>query len=240
MHDFGKIIYLDVGKTGSSYVSRFLRHNLLLDEKAFSKHARLGDDYRPKDFYFISTRDPLRQYISLFKYGLDGKGHVYGAFKRVGLGHLYEKHSVPAFERWLEFMLRPSRAKVLREDYYKTQPQLYGFQTFRFLALSLQHPIKKLGVKHTKSSLVSLYNKNKVHSLVVRTETLNEDLEKLLESPVGKYFRSSTEVRGYLASAGKLNQSQTNSDIPVKSISPALIELVKAREWFLYENICGK
>ena len=44
MDDFGKFVYLDVEKTGSTYISAFLEQHANLQRKKFKKHARVTDD----------------------------------------------------------------------------------------------------------------------------------------------------------------------------------------------------
>ena len=74
MDDFGRIIYLDVEKTGSTFISKFLQENMACQRVRKVKHGRIGNDFKKDSFYFISVRNPLSQYLSLYRYGCGGKG----------------------------------------------------------------------------------------------------------------------------------------------------------------------
>ena len=74
MHDFGKIVYLEMQKTGSTFVNSFLRECCLLEEISYKKHGVVRDDYASDKFYFITIRHPYDLYSSLYRYGLDGQG----------------------------------------------------------------------------------------------------------------------------------------------------------------------
>ncbi len=240
MHDFGKVAYLGVHKTGSSFITRFLRRNLLLQEVSFAKHAPVGNAYNPDTFYFISARDPLAQYISLYRYGLDGRGGLFHQLLQSGHGELYQPDSIHAFEKWLAWMLDPKTAHLLSDKYQKAQPGLYGFQTFRFLNLSFQHPGRALRQSHDKRSLYAAYQAEKVHSWLVRTEHMNADLEHLAVSILGEYFKPPARIRRFLQNSGKKNVSKAGAHMDWKKISPDLRAHIKAREWFLYNHVLGQ
>ena len=84
MIDFGKIVYLDVQKTGSSFVARFLGECTTLPERSRHRHAP-AKALRPDAFYFTTVRAPLSQYISLFQYGLQGRGGMVERFREAGM-----------------------------------------------------------------------------------------------------------------------------------------------------------
>ena len=55
MHEFETFAYLDVQKTGSTFIS-VLSSPCSEKEIRRSKHGQVGDRYDPKKFYFISAR----------------------------------------------------------------------------------------------------------------------------------------------------------------------------------------
>ena len=70
----------------------------------------------PASFISFQSRNPLTTYISLFGHGCSKLGGMYKGFKKRGLDHLYVP--TPAgFERWLEFMLEPKNAEVIKKKY---------------------------------------------------------------------------------------------------------------------------
>ena len=98
MYDYGKLVYLDLNKTGSKFILSFfnacLKFNLLKERE----HEPVRDDYSPYAFHVISIRHPYSQYSSLFRYGLDKKGLVYQRLCKSGYEPLY---SAKNFNAWL-------------------------------------------------------------------------------------------------------------------------------------------
>jgi hypothetical protein len=139
MHDFGKIVYLDMHKTGSSYVSQFLNNCCVLDQLKFSKHDWIRDDYRSDCFYFITVRHPQELWLSLYRYGLDCKGDVFNRLKQLNMLHQYQ-----SFDIFLKFCLDENNASLLGYDYNSEISNHIGFMSFRFLKLSLQFPMNKI------------------------------------------------------------------------------------------------
>ncbi len=234
MIDFGKIVYLDVQKTGSSTIARFLNACTTLPELARHRHAP-APERRPDVFYFTSVREPMAQYISLFQYGIQGKGGMVKRFADAGMATYYQP-STAAFERWLGFMIAPENAGFFGIGYHNTLPHLIGLQSYRFLAPSFIKPGPTLRVVKTKAELRALYAREKLHSHVIKTETLNQDLENLLDSEVGTFFKPREQVGSYLQNAKRAKKSRAVAGFQPAQINPDLIAEMKKREWFLYEN----
>ncbi len=234
MIDFGKIIYLDVQKTGSSSVARFLSACTTLPELARHRHAP-ARERRPDTFYFITTRAPLAQYISLFQYGLQGKGGMAQRFADAGMASYYQPGTA-AFERWLGFILAPENASFFGSRYANTLPHMIGLQSYRFLTLSFIKPAQTLRRAKTKADLRVLYAVEKIHSRVLKTESLNQDLKNLLDSEVGAFFKPREQVLLYLQNAKLAKKSATVAGFQPENTNPALIAELKKREWFLYET----
>jgi len=235
MHDFGKIVYLDVQKTGSTYVSRFLQNNLLVSEITLCKHCPVKRVSR-NALYFISVREPLQLYISLYQYGLEGRGGLADRFAEHGLSSYYQPDSTLAFEKWLDFMLSPDSSRYFGIGYQRSPHTLFGLLSFRFLRLSFVAPVVKLRRARSRQSLLKIYNRHKIHDHVIKTETLNQDLEKLLDSKVGSFFKPREQVKFYLQNSERINTSKFGAAFQPENISPDLVAYLKEREWFLYEQ----
>ena len=69
MYDYGKLVYLDLQKTGSRFVVDFLETTCKLNLRYGIEHTFVREEYDPSDFYFITIRHPVKQYSYLF--GLD-------------------------------------------------------------------------------------------------------------------------------------------------------------------------
>ena len=100
MHDFGELVYLDLHKTGSFYTSSWLREAIILNEQKFRKHVCIRGDYNQNTFYFITVRNPLSMYSSLYRYGLDKRGAVFKALNMANKTHVYKN-----FDDFIAFCL---------------------------------------------------------------------------------------------------------------------------------------
>ena len=235
MHDFGKIVYLDVQKTGSTYTSGFLRQNLLLKERRFRKHAPVTRK-RWRSHYIISVREPLAQYISLYQYGLEGRGDLVQSFDRQSYAKYYQEGSTPAFERWLALMLDPELPAFLNDPYLRLQPAIFGLQTYRFLRLSFSGSLRRLKTLKSKPALQAFYEKHKIQNSAIKTESLTEDLKNLALSELRPFFKSPEHVKSFLLKTDRINTSNTGTAFQPEKLSPDLIGYLKEKEWFIYEN----
>jgi hypothetical protein len=233
MDDFGDVVYLDVEKTGSSFVSKFLNDNMKHERNSLIKHGRIGADFRIDAFYFISVRNPLDQYLSLYRYGCKGKGAIYESLSKSGYAALYQPDLL-SFQKWLEFVLTPKNAGHLGADYKTVDTTLMGLQTFRFLVLSFQHAILKLKSIHDYESLGDLYDREKIHSEVVCNERLREDMEALVASHLSGYLNVEESI-SYLRAAPSINKSP-QLDFDIGTVDEDTKGLIRHKERFLLER----
>lgn len=234
MFNFGnKLVYLDVQKTGSSYVREFLKACCTLPLKRHDHHGRIRNDYQPEAYHFISVRHPLSLYVSLFRYGLNGKGELRHRLARMGHAGLYQSDEA-AFERWMAFMLDVENAPLLGEGFKDTASLGIGFQTFRFLALSFVQPLKRLQTVSDYSGVVNLYEKNNIADKVIRNEALTEGLRELALHQFPQYF-DLTKTNAFLGGGGRRNASLNRpGDGP--GLSPALRKEFEQKERFLLDR----
>jgi len=233
MDDFGRIVYLDVEKTGSSFISKFLQDNMTCQRVEKVKHGRVGSDFKKGSFYFISVRNPLSQYLSLYSYGCEGKGAIFESLKNSGHTQLYQPDK-QSFQHWLRFVLSAENAGYLGADYQSVDTELMGLQTFRFLALSFQKPLAKLKPLHDYATLCRLYEKKKIHSQVVRNESLRADMETLVETHLSSFVDVESAKR-YLEKSPPINRSP-KLGFNIESIDEEAMSLIRRKERFLLER----
>ena len=71
-----KLVYLQMQKTGSTHVTRVLKHRIKGSQR--ERHEQLQDYQKFKDRLIVSSvRNPWDWYVSLWAYGCSGKGGVY-------------------------------------------------------------------------------------------------------------------------------------------------------------------
>ena len=239
MHDFGKFCYLDVPKTGSSFISKFLNKHSTLDQVGFHKHRRLRDDEHtePGKFFFISVREPLDQYKSLYFYGVNGGGALFSYLdKEDDLGRFYDG-TAKGFSNWLEFVIDPKNLPYFSSR-RPEDGRLFGPMTHRFLRLSFFQPSKLMKRATDFDSLVDLYQKNKVHRAVVKNESLNMDMADLVDGPLRPFIKNPDSAIAELRSTRKkINQSGRSDKGAKFALDPGLLAHLRERERFLFEVI---
>ena len=229
MHDFGKIVYLDLHKTGSTYVSAFLKSCCLLTENKFRKHDWIREDYDSNNFYFISIRHPLSLYSSLFRYGLDGKGDVWNGLRKSNNLSVYS-----SFNSFVEFCIDESNANLLGYGYNQAYARHIGFMSFRFLKLSLQFPHMKINhTLKTKGNIEELYNL-RITNLEIKNEDLVDELRVLAREIHPKYFRQDT-VNDFLSKAKRLNASSTKFE-KIEGLSDMTLSILRRKEKLLFSR----
>lgn len=238
MHQFDTLTYLDVHKTGSSFVSQFLSKHMDERDHGLRKHAPVATRQAGM-FYVISVRDPLQQYISLFRYGAGGNGSLRAYIDAQGQGALYDTmpHGpVAALERWLDFILRPRHADVLGEHYGLSCPGLIGFQTFRFMMLALPDALALLATAESRPDVRHLYRTHGLPDAVIRTEHLRADLDRLIDGPLASRLRDVAAARRDLHDRAPVNVSRKAPELREATISDELAARVRGREWFVYQQ----
>lgn len=195
MDEFQSFCYLDVQKTGSTFVSKVLktgsREPLYLSIKhgAISGNSRRNlfglirrpGHFRRGVFYFNSVRNPFDYYASLYNYGCDGRGGLAKNLRQGGFGELYGG-TVSSFYDWFSFLNDPKNSHYIHHEFTDCGARLgIGFLSYRFLRLSVVDPTNKLSALALNADLRTFLSENGICSKTIRNETLNEDLLHLFD-----------------------------------------------------------
>jgi hypothetical protein len=229
MHDFGDIVYLDLQKTGSTFVSEFLRFACVCPERKFQKHGWITDDLRSSATYFITVRHPHALYSSLYRYGLDRKGAIYNRLHRAGQLYAYE-----SLESFAQFLLDPDNSLTLHPQYSKYVASEIGFMSYRYLLLSLQNPLKKVVACVAEGGRVSELMKESIVDLFLKNEALNLDLSRLSTELLPQYFDPG-RAGEFLNRAPRINQSTTES-AGLTLRSGELLKIIASKEALLMQH----
>jgi hypothetical protein len=210
MHEFETFCYLDVQKTGSTFVSYLLTQCSTEKALIFRKHLRVEDRYDPNKFYFITVRDPLDQYISLYSHGCGGAGGLSRRLRKRGHGNLYDS-TWSGFRRWIKFVMREDNAELLDDDYGSAENEalreLIGFQTYRFLELAMLEPLETLRRCKTRDDVRAAYKEKDIVDFTVRHEHFDEDMELLLTTKLRYAMKDADEAVKLLHETKRLNES---------------------------------
>jgi hypothetical protein len=240
MYESKSFAYLDLQKTGTNFIVDFLdRFNGESGAERRKHKTQVGDDQRDR-LYFISVRDPLDQYISLFSFGCDGNGALFRKLSARGHRKLYERRN-GAFEHWLEFMLNPENASLVDKRYAGKGdghlPSIIGFQSFRFLYLALQDSLEVLGECRTKDDVAQAYRTRSRVSVIVRHSHFIADLKELVQEHLRDVIPDLEGAMKFLDEAPALNTSQRVDNGLELQLSAPLQQSVREREWLYYDGL---
>ena len=243
MLEFKNLVYLDLQKTGTTSIVQFLRNVTKETEVPHGGHTIPEAGHDTSKFHFISIRNPLGIYVSLFGHGVARRGGLYNWLRRSGRAtDLYEP-SLAGFSKWLEFMLDPENAQVIGKKYAKLNVKdVCGPLTKRLLLLSVVDPFAALNAADIKDyeSLLAFFQKSRIYDRYVRTEHLVGDLYSLwgpiLEnSKIKRKFRGIGSLEEFKAVMPSKNVGAKVEGVTVDAIPQELKARVREQEALFYD-----
>jgi hypothetical protein len=178
MLDFGNFVYLDLQKTGSTWLVGEFRRICIAKELAFEQHKpyrhRMGEELVTM---CISVRHPDSYYLSLFQYGIDRQGGVFKGLESLGLEGVYQP-TVDSFVQFLDLLEKESTQTAL--------PSIFPFGHSPRVGLLSQRFLKILGYEGIPKHLPALGEIVELPRLrfgalkklqFLRQENLSRDLE---------------------------------------------------------------
>lgn len=238
MREFESFVYLDPQKTASTFICKLLDKHCREPALRVRKHKGLEADCDRSKFHFISVRDPLDSYLSLYFYGVQERGNTRAMLERSGMEDFYDG-TARGFANWLTAVLRPANAKPLRESYSDTGniAALVGFQSYRHLRLALPGADDLLESCRTEDDIRAAYARHGLPAFAVRYESLTGDLETLLQGPLRHAMKDLDAALDFVRRSRPINASQrTDKSARNFPISDRLHRRLRRREWFLYET----
>ncbi|MDA0890718.1 MAG: hypothetical protein O3C15_00180 [Proteobacteria bacterium] len=211
MFDLPGIVYLDPEKTGSTFVRRFLAATVkdapadALDAQRPFKHRPTGKAKRKNALYFVSTRHPVDQYLSLYRFGRQGRGAFYLSLKRSGLSSLYAPGKL---NQWLEFVLSAQARQYFDPLLKCLPPELpIGPAALRLIKANTPHPEDILLAGTTLTSVESQYAAHALADMTIRLEHLQEDMRTLITERARHCFVPDSALK-MLASSRAANTTE--------------------------------
>jgi hypothetical protein len=228
MIEFESFCFLQNHKTGCTLVETFLRTHCSEDIVRYEKHwappAR-----RPGKFHFVGVREPLDTYLSLFNYGLDGRGEMFVRLHADGLGALYAP-GIDGFAEWLAHVLDPRKSAALYPPGCAWMSSECGLLSARFLRLAI--PGSQRGPGGDWAS--RLAGPDAVDA-VLRHETLVPQLRDLVCGPLRHAFVDQDAALAWLASPPRVNASQRRDRSGMPHVPAELRRRLAERERVLYD-----
>jgi len=231
MYEFETFVYLDVQKTASTFIASVLEKYCTEGVIRKARHGGLGRDFDRAKLYFISVRNPLDQYLSLYSYGCKGYGQLFGLMCGRNRAELYD-YTWRGFENWLEYVLDPVN-EVLFEQGYRSAARWIGFQSYRVLRLCVPNYPVEAKTRQSKNQLRRLYEETNVIQFVIRYETLQDDLCHLLANTLD-YCMRLPEALDFVRNSPPINPSERlDQYIAGRELRPRVKRLLDQREWLL-------
>ena len=202
----GPVTYMDVPKTGSTFVCAVLDRALREPASIAVKHGRMERDKAPGEIVVISTREPLDSWLSLYNYGCTGVGRLRRRLDRQGRSSWYDG-TPEGFDAWVRAVGDPSRPSIAGEGYAAAAHLGMGFQNFRELVMSFAWPLQVFGAAEGLPDVASYYRDRRVVDHRIRFASLREDLASLLEGPLCEQVRPGIDVRDLVWESAPVNVS---------------------------------
>lgn len=231
MYEFETFAYLEVPKTASTFICTALK--VLCTEKKIRKTGHFGPpkDYDPAKFHFISVRDPLDLYISLYSFGCNDAGALRVQMNRQGLSGLYDR-TWSGFEFWLKFILSPANKSLLDPEYQRVADWV-GFQSYRVLSHAIPDFAEAAKTCNSAQDLRRLYEERNVAAYTVRYESLRRDLCTLFNGRLRDSMRWERAAQ-YVLGAPPLNRSERiDHFMPDPQLGAKIRKILDRREWLL-------
>lgn len=239
MYEFETFVYLDVQKTGSNFICATLRKFSAETAVRKRKHKGVEADFDKSKIYFISVRNPLEQYVSLYFFGCKGRGRLSKQIKENGLGELYDG-SWSGFLSWLEFMLDSEKAPVFEPTYAACGDgrlsRLVGLQSYRVLRLAIPGANNVLSACRDENEVISEYRSNNIVSHVIKTENLRTDFVNLLKNNLSDRISDLDSAIKFIQESAPINTTEQFDKKDRPKLSEDLKSLLREREWFLCDE----
>jgi hypothetical protein len=237
MHEYETFVYLDVQKTGSSFISaifrRFCAERCIRSDRHVSLARRW--DYDPDKLHIISIRDPLDAYLSLYSFGCGHEGMLFRHLSRTH-GQLYN-HTWSGFQQWLDLLLEPENAPLLAKD-GEAYPaaNLIGFQSARVLQMSMWRGEKRLQACETADDVRKGYQKLNIVNYIIRNESLREDLATLIDTRLRHAITEPDAAINFVRTAEPVMVSErVDGKYENARLTPKRAARLREREWPMYE-----
>lgn len=238
MHEFETFVYLDMEKTGSTFISQILNKFSVEKRRRQLHHRPMEADYDPTKFYFISVRNPLDAYLSLYSFGCQSQGKVMARMRNQGLGEFYDG-TAEGFAGWLGYVLKPKNADTLRDGYHTIADgriaQLLGLQSYRYLRLAVPGADELLADCRSEDDIRAIHSARKVPTFAVRYEWFLYDLCDLLSGPLRYAITDLDEALDYVRDARPVNTSDRVDGKAGFTLRKRLKRQMREREWLLSE-----
>ena len=234
MIEFDSLCYLQNQKTGCTFVETLLRKFCSEGIVRYEKH-RVAPAHKPGKYYFVSVREPLDAYLSLYNFGLDGKGELFERLGAAGHGHLYAA-GIDGFGAWLEFVLDAVNAPLVYPQRGVSLAGELGLMSFRFLRLATLGFEQAAASLKDKAAIRAFAEREWLVDTVIRYESMVQELQELLKGPLRHAFAGLPAALDWLEQSPRINASTRRDGKQNVALPKLLLKKLHEREWYLYST----
>jgi len=234
MLEYSTFCYMQNQKTGSTFVQSFLREFSAEPLVFYEKHA-VAKNRDASKFYFITVREPLALYRSLFAFGLGGKGAVFARLSHLGHESLYADGPA-GFSNWLRFVLDADNAAALGDGYHSKIARVAGLMSWRFLRLAtfgLETEARRL---RSRQELNQYIKDHFFMNAVLKQEKLRDDLSELVKSELAARVKNVPAALAWINAAPKINTTESVAELDEAPPDDEALAQLFNKEGFLYRQ----
>ena len=238
MLEYPGFCYLDVEKTGSTFIRKFLYRNAAGQPMDEVKHRRVKRWRRGGIFHFTSARDPLDQYRSLYVFGCEGKGalmaHQIAENTELAATYTGDRHG---FHAWLDLLLSDRRRAFFTPPMRALYSPALGFMSTRFLRLNLMQGMTLLPLARSRVAVELLWATRRLPGAVVHQERLRDDMAALVRGPLAPFLRDVEAAVADLEGSARENVTSDAARDLADNLPDPLVRRLHALEWFHYRHL---
>ncbi|MBL0374778.1 hypothetical protein JJB09_22450 [Rhizobium sp. KVB221] len=195
MIEYEKFIYLDMYKTGSTYVVSLLNKLMAGKPVRSFRHAPLTKGrpffWKQGKFAFATVRNPWDWYVSMWAYSIQQPNVLFFRDVRKVLGDegakkLFDpENPKESFAVWLKSLNDPDFLKAVMTDHpYSRSPlnKFLGFYSYRFIRVTTPHPALFLRRWYMWNMDRAIAHQKRwaIYDKVFKSETLTEDFSNFV------------------------------------------------------------
>ncbi|MGV3550374.1 hypothetical protein [Rhizobium sp.] len=209
MIEYEKFIYLDMYKTGSTYVDSLLRKLIKGKPLRRTRHAPITKGrpffWKRGKYAFATVRNPWDWYVSMWAYSIKQPNVLFFRDVRTVLGPEGSKKLFDAenpkesFAVWLRALADPAflNSVMIGHPYSKTSLNKFlGFYSYRFMRVTTPHPALAMGWWNIRNMDHAIRHQKRwaLYDQVFKSETLTEEFSQfVLENRKRFGFRHNAE-----------------------------------------------
>lgn len=227
MIEYEQLAYMDLQKTGSTFVRQFLKQCCTDKLVRLKPHGVAGPNFNPNCYYFITIRDTRALYSSLYRYGLTKKG---GFFNKMSKARKLDQYK--SFETFVRYCLDEKNAHLFGSEYDEEIGKHIGFMSYRFLRLSLKSPTETIATCIKSGMPLTSLEGDFITNLEIKNEYLNEGIRHLASERFPDLF-DQKKVAEYLGKNKQTNKTKVLTSEIDRELSSDTEKLLQKKETLL-------